>query len=186
MNSMGGHGWAHVMLWVGMGGHRWLLMVMVWVWVQIRKKMLGSAEYIVACSLVQIKKRRRGKGNGRWWMIKSFTHPSTEEDEKDSGGHIMNQMPWLRASLPPWQQQPNLSLSLSLSLLLPLDLPWLDSTATCRVRFRSPNSADHALHRPYTSPQSHVEDFSFLQQPSFDHFHHGLRYTRGSNLWRRG
>jgi hypothetical protein len=28
---MGGHGWAHVMLWVGMGGHRSLLMVMVWV-----------------------------------------------------------------------------------------------------------------------------------------------------------
>jgi hypothetical protein len=21
LNSMGGHGWAHVMLWVGMGGH---------------------------------------------------------------------------------------------------------------------------------------------------------------------
>ena len=31
------------MLWVGMGGHRSLLMViMVWVWVQIRRKMLGS------------------------------------------------------------------------------------------------------------------------------------------------
>ena len=29
---MGGHGWAHVMLWVGMGGHRSMLMVMVWVW----------------------------------------------------------------------------------------------------------------------------------------------------------
>jgi hypothetical protein len=27
---------------VGMGGHRSLLMVMVWVWVQIRRKMLGS------------------------------------------------------------------------------------------------------------------------------------------------
>jgi hypothetical protein len=40
---MGGHGWAHVMLWVGMGGHRSMLMVMVWVWVQIRRKMLGSA-----------------------------------------------------------------------------------------------------------------------------------------------
>ena len=26
------------MLWVGMGGHRSLLMVMVWVWVQIRRK----------------------------------------------------------------------------------------------------------------------------------------------------
>jgi len=37
---MGGHGWTHVMLWVGMGGHRSLLMVMVWV--QIRRKMLGS------------------------------------------------------------------------------------------------------------------------------------------------
>jgi hypothetical protein len=30
------------MLWVGMGGHRSLLMDMVWVWVQIRRKMLGS------------------------------------------------------------------------------------------------------------------------------------------------
>jgi hypothetical protein len=27
---------------VGMGGHRPLLMVMVWVWVQMRRKMLGS------------------------------------------------------------------------------------------------------------------------------------------------
>jgi hypothetical protein len=40
---MGGHGWAHVMLWVGTDGHRLLLMVTVWVWVQIRRKMLGSA-----------------------------------------------------------------------------------------------------------------------------------------------
>jgi hypothetical protein len=31
------------MLWVGTGGHRSLLMGMVWVWVQIRRKMLGSA-----------------------------------------------------------------------------------------------------------------------------------------------
>jgi hypothetical protein len=23
LNSMGGHGWTHVMLWVGMGGHRY-------------------------------------------------------------------------------------------------------------------------------------------------------------------
>jgi hypothetical protein len=28
-----------------MGGHRSLLMVMVWVWVQIRRKMLGFANY---------------------------------------------------------------------------------------------------------------------------------------------
>jgi hypothetical protein len=40
--GMGGHRWAHVMLWVGMGGHRSMMMVMVWVWVQIRRKMLGS------------------------------------------------------------------------------------------------------------------------------------------------
>ena len=33
-----GHGWTHVMLWVGMGGHRSLLMDVVWVWVQIRRK----------------------------------------------------------------------------------------------------------------------------------------------------
>ena len=39
---MGGHRWTHVMLWMGMGGHRSLLMVMVWIWVQIRWKMLGS------------------------------------------------------------------------------------------------------------------------------------------------
>jgi hypothetical protein len=38
----GGHGCAHVMLWVGMGGHRSLLMGMVWVWVQTRRTMLGS------------------------------------------------------------------------------------------------------------------------------------------------
>jgi hypothetical protein len=31
------------MLWVGMGGHKSLLMVMVWV--QIRRKMLGSVTY---------------------------------------------------------------------------------------------------------------------------------------------
>ena len=30
------------MLWMGMGGHRSMLMVMVWVWAQIRRKMLGS------------------------------------------------------------------------------------------------------------------------------------------------
>ena len=41
MVGMGGHGWAHVMLWVGIGGHRSLLMVVVWVWIQIRRKMLG-------------------------------------------------------------------------------------------------------------------------------------------------
>ena len=28
--------------WVGMGGHRSLLMIMIWVWVQIWRKMLGS------------------------------------------------------------------------------------------------------------------------------------------------
>ena len=39
---MGGHGCAHVMLWVGMSGHRSLLMGMVWVWVQLERKMLGS------------------------------------------------------------------------------------------------------------------------------------------------
>jgi hypothetical protein len=43
--GMGEHGWAHLMLWVGMGGHRSLLMVMVWVWVQIRRKMLGSGPH---------------------------------------------------------------------------------------------------------------------------------------------
>jgi len=37
---MGGH-----MLTYTMGGHRSLLMVMVWVRVQIRRKMLGSAIY---------------------------------------------------------------------------------------------------------------------------------------------
>ena len=31
------------MLWVGVGGHRSLLMGMVWVRVQIKRKMLGSA-----------------------------------------------------------------------------------------------------------------------------------------------
>jgi hypothetical protein len=45
--GMGGHmscyGWAHVILLVGMGGHRLLRIIMVWVWVQIRRKMLGSA-----------------------------------------------------------------------------------------------------------------------------------------------
>ena len=41
-HAMGGHGRAHVMMWVDMGGHRSVLMVMVWVWVQIRRKMLGS------------------------------------------------------------------------------------------------------------------------------------------------
>ena len=30
------------MLWVGMDGHRSPLMGMVWVWVQIQRKMLGS------------------------------------------------------------------------------------------------------------------------------------------------
>ena len=38
LNSMGGHGWPHVMLWVGMGGHRSMSMGVVWVWVQIRRK----------------------------------------------------------------------------------------------------------------------------------------------------
>jgi hypothetical protein len=33
-----------------MGGHRSLLMVMVWVWVQIRRKMLGSALGILSLS----------------------------------------------------------------------------------------------------------------------------------------
>jgi hypothetical protein len=33
------------MLWVNMGGHRSLLMVMVWVWIQIRRKMLGSGVF---------------------------------------------------------------------------------------------------------------------------------------------
>ena len=41
LNGMNGHGWTHVMLWVGM--HRSLMMGMVWVWVQIPRKMLGSA-----------------------------------------------------------------------------------------------------------------------------------------------
>jgi hypothetical protein len=43
---MGGHGCAHVMLWVGMGGHRSLLMGMVWVWIQTRRTMLGSDAYV--------------------------------------------------------------------------------------------------------------------------------------------
>jgi hypothetical protein len=45
------YGWAHVMLWVGMGEHRSLLMVMVmvWVWVQTRRKMLGSAKDPINC-----------------------------------------------------------------------------------------------------------------------------------------
>jgi len=38
MKSMGGHGWA----WMDMGGHRSLLMVIVWIWVKIQRKMLGS------------------------------------------------------------------------------------------------------------------------------------------------
>ena len=33
--DMSGHGWTHIMLWVGMGGHRSMMMVMIWVWVQI-------------------------------------------------------------------------------------------------------------------------------------------------------
>jgi hypothetical protein len=36
------------MLWVGMDGHRSLLMGMVWVWVQIQRKMLGSAGLCVS------------------------------------------------------------------------------------------------------------------------------------------
>ena len=32
------------MLLVGVGGHRSLLMGMAWVWVQIRRKMLGSVD----------------------------------------------------------------------------------------------------------------------------------------------
>ena len=36
--GMGGHGYAHVMLWVGMDGHRSLLMDMVLVWVQFKGK----------------------------------------------------------------------------------------------------------------------------------------------------
>jgi hypothetical protein len=48
---MGGHGWAHVMLWVDMGGHGSLMMVMVWVWVQIRRKMLGSDADILLATL---------------------------------------------------------------------------------------------------------------------------------------
>ena len=39
------------MIWMGMGGdmggHRSMLMVMDWVWVQIRRKMLGSAMYTI-------------------------------------------------------------------------------------------------------------------------------------------
>jgi hypothetical protein len=41
--GMGGHMSCYGRAWVGMGGHRSLLMVMVWVWVQIRRKMLGFA-----------------------------------------------------------------------------------------------------------------------------------------------
>jgi hypothetical protein len=48
---MGEHGWAHVMLWVGMGEHRSLLMVMVWVWIQIQRKTLGSRVKCEAANL---------------------------------------------------------------------------------------------------------------------------------------
>ena len=43
MNSMGGHGWTHVMLWVAMGGHRSLLMGVG----TNLKEMLGSNVYIM-------------------------------------------------------------------------------------------------------------------------------------------
>ena len=43
----GGHGCAHVMLW-RMGGHRSFLMGMVWVWVQTRRKMLGSGDQVIS------------------------------------------------------------------------------------------------------------------------------------------
>ena len=36
--DMDGHGCAHVMQWVGMNGHRSLLMGIVWVWVQFKGK----------------------------------------------------------------------------------------------------------------------------------------------------
>ena len=42
---MGEYMSCYVWAWVGMGGHRSLLMGMVWVWVQFKGKMLGSAIY---------------------------------------------------------------------------------------------------------------------------------------------
>jgi hypothetical protein len=39
---MGGHGWTHVMLWVGIGGHRSILMGMVWVWYGYGYKFKGK------------------------------------------------------------------------------------------------------------------------------------------------
>ena len=107
-----------------------------------------------------------------------------EEDEKDSGGHIHYEPSAVAASVVATLAAQFLSLfsvclALSLSPLSPLDLPCLDSTPTCRVRFPSQNSAGHALHRPHTSPQLHLEDFSFLQQPSFDHFDHGFKAHEG-------
>ena len=40
------------MLWMGMGGHRSLLMGMVWVWVQIRGKMLGSNRVVTTLNII--------------------------------------------------------------------------------------------------------------------------------------
>jgi TM2 domain-containing membrane protein YozV len=57
-HAMGGHGWAwvaHVMLWVGMGGHMSLLMGMVWVWVQIRRKCWADVDIIFRVSFNSIK-----------------------------------------------------------------------------------------------------------------------------------
>jgi hypothetical protein len=57
-HAMGGHGWAWVdtfMLWVGMGGHRALQMVMVWVWIQFRRRMLGSAKHYIHTIFLLIK-----------------------------------------------------------------------------------------------------------------------------------
>jgi hypothetical protein len=36
------YGWAWMGTYHAMGGHRSLLMVMIWAWVQVRRKMLGS------------------------------------------------------------------------------------------------------------------------------------------------
>jgi len=56
-HAMGGHGWT----WVDMGGHRSLLMGMVWVWVHIRRKMLGSG------------------GLQSWTLTGIYTHTSWQE-----------------------------------------------------------------------------------------------------------
>ena len=45
------------MLWVSVGGHRSLLMGMVWVWVQIRRKMLGSVRLLESTTISTLFKK---------------------------------------------------------------------------------------------------------------------------------